>query len=180
VQQGVRLIQYRSKDKSLLLKRRDLHTLMTAVPQACLVVNDDGGLAQALDLGGHLGKEDGGLARARAHLGPQAIVGASCYNDLGHADHALAAGASYLAFGSVFASPTKPGASRAPFDLFSKARALFPDTPLVAIGGITPENAPLVLQAGADAIAVISAVFSAPDPCAVIDQFQETCHAFSV
>jgi thiamine-phosphate pyrophosphorylase len=89
------------------------------------------------------------------------LVGASCYDSLARARAAVAAGADYVAFGSVYASATKPGAVRAPLDLFRQARAL--GVPLVAIGGITLENAREVIAAGADCVAVISDVFDAPD-----------------
>ena len=83
----------------------------------------------------------------------------------------MAAGADYVAFGSVFPSATKPGAVRAPLSLFAQAKTL--GVPLVAIGGITPQNAAAVLQAGADALAVISALFDAPDICARAHEFMQ-------
>ena len=93
--------------------------------------------------------------------GGERILGASCYNDLGLARAAVAAGADYVAFGSVFASPTKPNAGRAPLALFREAKAL--GVPVAAIGGITLDNAPQVIAAGADLLAVISDLFDAPD-----------------
>ena len=108
----------------------------------------------------HLGREDGALAAARARLGGK-LLGASCYASLAAARAAAAAGADYVAFGSVFASPTKPSAVRAPHALFADARPL--GLPLVAIGGITLENASQLLEAGADALAVIGDLFDAPD-----------------
>jgi len=108
----------------------------------------------------HLGREDGDLRAARARLRGR-ILGASCYNDLALARAAAAAGADYIAFGSVFASPTKPGAVRAPLELFRDARAL--GVPLAAIGGITLASAPHLIAAGADLLAVISDLFDAPD-----------------
>jgi thiamine-phosphate pyrophosphorylase len=80
---------------------------------------------------------------------------------LSAAQAAVRAGADYVAFGSVFASPTKPGAARAPLSLFGSARTL--GVPLAAIGGITLENAPQAIAAGADLLAVISDLFDAPD-----------------
>lgn len=179
LQKGVRAVQYRNKDKSPEEKLADLQALMALMPCQDLIVNDDIFLAQKLGLGVHLGKEDSDISKARALLGDQAIIGASCYNDLDQAKYALAAGVNYLAFGSVFPSPTKTEAVSAPLSIFAKAKTLFPDTPLVAIGGITPKNARLVLEAGADAIAVISAVFAAPDPYGAIDQFLEAIDVIS-
>lgn len=157
---GIAMLQYRRKARQDLREARALATLCRAsgVP---FVVNDD--VALALECGAHgvhLGREDGGLAAARGRLGGK-LLGASCYDSLAAARAAAAAGADYVAFGSMFASPTKPSAVRAPLALFADARAL--GVPLVAIGGITLENAPQVLGAGADALAVISDLFDAPD-----------------
>lgn len=133
--------------------------------QACraqgvaFIVNDDIELALAVDADGvHLGRDDGDLAAARARL-PGRILGASCYERPELAERAVAQGADYVAFGSVFASPTKPQAVRAPLALFARDYGVAK----VAIGGITLENAPQVLAAGADVLAVISDLFDAPD-----------------
>jgi thiamine-phosphate pyrophosphorylase len=126
-----------------------------------VVINDD--VALALEVGAdgaHLGRDDGDLALARKLLSRR-ILGASCYDDLGAAQAAVRAGADYVAFGSVFASPTKPAAVRAPLSLLGEARAL--GVPLAAIGGITLENASQALAAGADLLAVISDLFDASD-----------------
>jgi thiamine-phosphate pyrophosphorylase len=154
---GITLLQYRRRE-------RDLHEAREIVSlarryQVPVIVNDD--VEFALEVGAdgaHLGREDGELAVARKRLGGR-ILGASCYNDLALARQAVRAGADYVAFGSVFASPTKPGAVRAPLSLF---RQDFP-VPRCAIGGITLQNAPQVIAAGADLLAVISDVFEAPD-----------------
>lgn len=125
------------------------------------IVNDDPELARQTGADGvHLGRADGSLAAARRCL-PGKLIGASCHDSLAAARDAIAAGADYVAFGSVYASRTKPGAVRAPLALFHEARVL--GVPLVAIGGIDADNAAEVIQAGADAIAVISALFDAPD-----------------
>ena len=156
---GIALLQYRNKLRdraqaaAIVRMARDYH-----VP---VIVNDDVELALELDAAGaHLGRDDGDLGAARKRLGAR-ILGASCYNELERARAAVQAGADYVAFGSVFASPTKPGAPRAPLSLFSEARTL--GVPLAAIGGITLENAPQLVAAGADLIAVISDLFDAPD-----------------
>ena len=158
---GVALLQYRnkiiSKDKRLL-QARELAPLARGygVP---FIVNDDVEIAASVAANGvHLGKEDGDLATARAKL-PGKILGASCYADLEAAKAAIRAGANYVAFGSVFPSPTKPSAVRAPLSLFQSKLGV----PLCAIGGITLGNAPQLIAAGADLLAVISDLFDAPD-----------------
>lgn len=163
LQGGVAALQYRNKlagPAQRMLEAKALASLCRrhGVP---FIVNDDAHLALELDAAGaHLGREDGDLPAARTLLGAR-LLGASCYDSLDAARAAVAAGTDYVAFGSVFPSPTKPGAARAPLALFSQARAL--GVPLVAIGGITLENAPEVIRAGADCVAVISALFDAPD-----------------
>lgn len=138
---------------------------MCADSGVTFIVNDDVQLAHALGADGvHLGEHDSAIADARRLLGDGAIIGASCYDDLARARCAVTAGATYVAFGACFASPTKPAARRASLDLFRQANDL--RVPRVAIGGITPDNARSVVAAGADLIAVISGVFDAPDPVA--------------
>lgn len=156
---GIALLQYRRKsgtrDEAEQIAR------LAREYRVPLIVNDDVELALALDAAGaHLGRDDGDLGPARKRLGGK-ILGASCYDQLPLARAAVAAGANYVAFGSVFASPTKPGAVRAPLTLFREARAL--GVPLCAIGGITLANAPQLVAAGADLLAVISDLFDAPD-----------------
>lgn len=156
---GIKLLQLRYKGDA-----NQRHTLATHLlaachqHQACLIINDD--LELAIDInahGVHLGQQDASLAQARARLRPHQILGASCYNRLDLAQAAVTAGADYVAFGSVFASPTKPQAVHAPLDLFTQAQQL--NVPCVAIGGITLQNAATVFQAGAHAVAVISDLF---------------------
>jgi thiamine-phosphate pyrophosphorylase len=156
---GIALLQYRRKRGDAAEAARVASLAREfGVP---LIVNDD--LALALEIGAagaHLGREDGELAAARRRLTGK-ILGASCYDDLARARAAVAAGADYVAFGAVFPSPTKPQAPRAPLGLFREAKAL--GVPLAAIGGITLENAPALLAAGADLLAVITDLFDAPD-----------------
>lgn len=162
---GARLLQYRNKTASAalrLLQARALHALARehSVP---LIVNDHLDLATAVDAAGlHLGREDGSLGEARARLGPEKLLGVSCYNRLENALDAAHAGANYVAFGSFFPSTVKPGAPQAPLALLGEARRRF-SLPVVAIGGVTLDNAPQLIAAGADAVAVISALFGAPD-----------------
>ena len=131
------------------------------------IVNDDATLAADLGADGvHLGEDDGDLAAARAALGPQAIIGASCYDELDLARRAVAAGASYVAFGAFFPTRSKVTTRRATPALLGEAAAL--GVPRVAIGGITPANAGALVAAGADLVAVIGGVFDAPDPRAAV------------
>lgn len=159
LQGGVALLQYRRKPSDPAEAARI--AAMAREFGVPLIVNDDVALALQLDAAGaHLGRDDGDLAGARRRLQGR-ILGASCYNELARARRAVAAGADYVAFGSVFPSPTKPHAVRAPLSLFSEAKVL--GVPLAGIGGITLENAPAVIAAGADLLAVISDLFDAPD-----------------
>jgi thiamine-phosphate pyrophosphorylase len=157
---GISMLQYRRKSAQDVREASDLAALCRR-SGAPFIVNDDLALALACGADGlHLGRDDGDIAAARAKLGKR-LLGVSCYDSLDAARAAAAAGADYVAFGSVFSSPTKPSAVRAPHGLFAEARAL--GIPLVAIGGISLENAPLLLRAGADALAVLSDLFDAPD-----------------
>jgi thiamine-phosphate pyrophosphorylase len=158
---GIVALQYRRKKRASLEEARALARMCRA-GKAWFILNDDVAFPADAD-GVHLGRDDGDLAAARAKL-PEKILGASCYDSLDAARSAVAAGADYVAFGSVFASTTKPGAVRAPLSLFGEAKRL--GVPLVAIGGITVENAPALLEAGADALAVVSDLFDAPDVAA--------------
>jgi len=127
-------------------------------------VNDDVDLALAIDAAGvHIGRGDGDPVTVRARLGPDRLLGVSCYDDAERARSMLGI-ADHIGFGSVFASPTKPQAVRAPMSLFGVARAL--GLPAVAIGGIDRTNAHLPIEAGAHAVAVISDLFATPDPSA--------------
>lgn len=158
------LLQYRNKQAGSALELEQASALRALCRQADvpLIVNDDPALARTVSAEGvHLGRDDGDIATARAAM-PDIILGVSCYDDIGRARRAAAAGASYLAFGAFFASPSKPHATRAMPELLAQARSL--GLPRVAIGGITPDNARFLIEAGADLIAVISGVFDAGDP----------------
>jgi thiamine-phosphate pyrophosphorylase len=162
---GARIVQYRNKSANARLRLEQGAELLALCRKAgaLLIVNDDLDLALAIGADGlHLGRGDTALAAARAKLGEGRLLGASCYDSLDLALAARSSGADYVAFGSAFPSATKPGATRAPLGLYREAKALL-DSPIVAIGGITPENARTVIEAGADAIAVIGALFGAPD-----------------
>ena len=162
---GVRLVQYRNKHATPSLRRAQAAELLRPCRGhgARLIINDDLGLALELGADGvHLGRDDGDLRKARAALGPERILGVSCYDDLAAAAAAAAAGADYLAFGSVFASGTKPLAPRASLDLLGEAKRRFA-LPIAAIGGITLANAGEAIAAGADMLAVITDLFDAMD-----------------
>lgn len=161
VSTGISILQYRAKGLSRDEMRRDLAKLMTATRLAdvALIVNDDVELAVEVEAAGaHVGKEDMDPRDARAILGPKAILGASIASPE-ELDALPWQVLSYAAIGPVFESLTKPELAAVGLDALrtAKARAKIP---LVAIGGITVENAPMVLEAGADGVAVVSAVLS--------------------
>ena len=167
LQAGAAWLQYRNKAAGRDLRAQQARALQPLCRRhgVALIINDDWRLAAAIGAdGAHLGQEDGELAAARDALDAGAILGASCYDSLELARAACAAGASYVAFGAFFPSPTKPHARRASTQLLRDSAAL--GVPRVAIGGITPDNAKPLIDAGADLLAVISGVFDAPDPAA--------------
>jgi thiamine-phosphate pyrophosphorylase len=162
---GVKLLQYRDKTEEHARRSREAAALaeLCAKHGALLIINDDLELARTSGADGvHLGAADADAAVARSWLGEQAIIGVSCYADLARAQRAAAAGADYLAFGSVQPSATKPAAPQAPLSVFTEARQLA--RPLCAIGGIEPKHVAALRTAGADMLAVISGVFGAKDP----------------
>ena len=136
-----------------------------------LIINDSVKLCLTLDADGvHIGADDGNIAEVRARVGEHKILGASCYNRYDLALQAQQQGATYVAFGACFASTTKPNAPVAGLDLFIRAKKDL-TLPIVAIGGITLHNAVQVINAGADAIAVINGIFAAPDITKSAQQF---------
>jgi thiamine-phosphate pyrophosphorylase len=162
---GCRLVQFRDKSSTMPERVERARALRQLTRQfgARLLINDDLALGMLVDADGlHLGRDDGHLAAARAILGPERILGASCYADFAAARAADAAGADYVAFGAVYPSPTKPGATAAPVDLFIQAENSLAAASC-AIGGITLDNAPPLIAAGAGMLAVITDLFSAPD-----------------
>jgi thiamine-phosphate pyrophosphorylase len=161
---GARLVQYRAKDAAPDLALEQARRLAAAcrASGAALIVNDSVELAIAADADGvHLGRDDMDIQKARAALGRR-IIGASCYDDPLRALAARNSGADYVAIGSVFQSTTKPNAARASLENLSAAKRIS-GLPLVAIGGINIDNASLAIEAGADMVAVIHALFGAPD-----------------
>ena len=162
---GVALLQYRDKTADSARRAFEARALreLCARFEIPFIVNDDVELALAAGADGvHLGEDDGDIAAARARLGAGAIIGVSCYDSPARARHLAAAGADYLAFGAFFPSPTKPNARRATPKMLREAKPL--GLPLVAIGGVTPDNARPLIDAGADFLAVISGIFAQADP----------------
>ena len=162
---GCRFVQYRDKTSAAPERVARAHALrrLTLDFNARLLINDDMALTFLVQADGiHLGRNDGNLAAARAILGPDRLLGASCYADFALARKAASAGADYVAFGAVFPSLTKPNAVSAAVDLFSQARTTL-TAARCAIGGITLDKAPGLIAAGADLLAVISDLFNAPD-----------------
>lgn len=162
---GAAVMQYRDKTRDAARRRAEAGALaaLCADRGVPLIINDDVDLAAAVGAAGvHLGADDVDVACARAQLGAAAIIGVSCYDSLERAQQMTLAGADYLAFGAFFPSPTKPQARRATPALLAAAKSL--GKPLVAIGGITPDNAQPLLAGGANFIAAVSGVFTAVDP----------------
>jgi thiamine-phosphate pyrophosphorylase len=163
---GCRILQYRNKTASDCHRQEQAVALrgLTRRFGALLIINDDVDLALFAEADGvHLGEDDGELAAARARLGDDALLGASCYQSLELAERAARAGADYLAFGSFFASPTKPLARRAEPALLAAVKQET-GLPVCAIGGITLDNAGPLVNAGADLLAVISGLYAATNP----------------
>ena len=161
---GAAAVQYRAKNlpEDIRLAQATHLAGICRAAGVALIVNDSAQLARAVGADGiHLGRDDGEVAHARRLLG-RSLVGVSCYDAIDRVRAAAAAGADYVAIGSVFPSSTKPGAVRAPLALLAEARRAS-GLPVVAIGGITAANAVEAIAAGADMVAVISAVFDARD-----------------
>jgi len=175
---GVKWVQYRNKIAPAPLRRAQAAELLRVCRAhgAKLIVNDDVWLAVEIGAdGAHLGRDDipgGSLTTAREALGPHRILGVSCYDDLARAEVAVDAGADYIAVGSVFASVSKPQATRASLATLAEAKKRF-RVPVAAIGGITVKNAPQVLDAGADMLAVLSDLFDAMDIGKQAEKFQK-------
>jgi thiamine-phosphate pyrophosphorylase len=170
---GARVLQYRNKSADAVLRAEQAGELrrLTHEFSVSLIINDDAALAQQADADGvHLGSADGSLTDARALLGSDKIIGVSCYNRPELARAAVRQGADYVAFGAFFASGVKPDAVKADVVLLQTARREL-SVPIVAIGGITRQNGKALIEAGADALAVISALWNAPDIEAAAREF---------
>lgn len=156
---GAVVVQYRDKQP------KDADQLASRLLKLCqhykvpLLINDDVDLALRVGADGvHIGRDDGDIKRARQRLGEQAIIGVSCYDSVDHAQHAQNQGATYVAFGRFFPSSSKPLALPANIETLRMAKQVL-TIPIVAIGGILPENGSLLLEAGADLLAVIGGLF---------------------
>lgn len=170
---GMRILQLRNKVASPALREAQASALRTLTREfgCALIINDDARLAAAVDAdGAHLGAEDGSIREARALLGPGKLLGATCYGSLDIARKALADGADHIAFGGFFQSSVKPGNPQRPLSLLTDAKREF-KVPVVAIGGITQATTPQLVAAGADAVAVITALFGAPDVAKAAREF---------
>lgn len=172
---GIRLLQYRDKSDETERRKQEATELRRLCRQHdCLfIVNDDPALALAVEADGvHLGQGDTQLAAARRQLGAQHLIGVSCNNQLEWALAAQSQGADYVAFGRFFASVTKPDAPQAGLSLLEAARRQI-HLPIAAIGGITPDNAAKLYDAGADMLAVINGIFGQPDIEAATRRLQQ-------
>lgn len=161
---GVALFQYRNKTEDQKNKRALAIELQSLCQQykTPFIVNDDLKLAKEIAADGiHLGQHDTDIDTARGVLGDK-IIGISCYNDFNRAVIAEQSGADYIAFGSFFPSATKPGAAKANIELIIKSKEKF-NIPVVAIGGITPENGKQLINAKVDFLAVINGIYSTDD-----------------
>ena len=162
---GMTVLQYRDKsdDQAKRLRQAGALKVLCHQHQALLIINDDVELAAAVEADGvHVGQSDASVTEARNRLGDYAIIGVTCGGSTELAQLAVNAGADYIAFGKFFDSHTKPDAKTAPVSVLTQAKERF-DVPVVAIGGITVDNASQIIEAGADMIAVVNNLFAAPD-----------------
>ena len=170
---GAVVVQYRDKQSDRIRRVERAGALMAVchAHHVPLIINDDVELAIAVEADGvHIGKDDASLESVRYSLGPQAIIGVSCYGSEARAIAAVEGGADYVALGSFFSSKTKPQAMRCPKNVLVEVTAKV-NIPVVAIGGITSDNAAELVSSGADLIAVINGVFSATDVYASAQKF---------
>ncbi|WP_139557723.1 thiamine phosphate synthase [Methylotetracoccus oryzae] len=164
LQGGAAVVQLREKLPSERARKAALLRSICREFNVPLIINDDAELAASIGADGvHLGREDVSIMEARALLGARSIIGISCYDSLARAEHAATQGADYVAFGRFFSSVTKPLASPARLDTLLAARSRLA-IPIVAIGGITKRNGGELIEAGADLLAVVDAVFGENDP----------------
>lgn len=172
---GTKIIQYRDKSSDLKKRVEQASALNTLCKQhkAILLINDDAGLAAGIGAAGvHLGQSDGAVTEAREMLGPDAIIGVTCHDSIQLAEKAVAEGADYVAFGAFFPSKTKPDAKPAPMSLLQEAKQKV-QLPIVAIGGISVDNADQIISAGADMVAVIHALYAQGNIKATAKQFHQ-------
>ncbi len=163
---GAKVLQYRFKSPPLKGGRGDV-LLAKKLLELChahnvpLLINDNVKLAETIGADGvHLGKDDSSISEARQRLGESAIIGVSCYNSIERAITAEKEGANYVAFGRFFTSNSKPLAAPAEIGTLTAAKKVL-TLPIVAIGGILPENGAMLIDAGADLLAVIGSLATA-------------------
>lgn len=171
---GARVVQYRDDTGGHHRRRTEATDLrqLCHTHGALLIIDADVALAKDVAADGvHLGPDNAEPGAVRHEMGADAIIGVSCLASLERARAAVAAGASYVSFGAFFRSPTKPLAGHAPLDLLRQTAAL--GIPRVAIGGITPDNGRLLIDAGVDFIAAVSAIFGATDVRAAAQRFTD-------
>ena len=171
---GVSLFQYRNKSSNQHKKKKLAQELQSLCHQynTPFIVNDDVSLARDISADGvHLGKDDDDISLARKTLGSR-IIGISCYNDINRAIEAEKADADYIAFGAFFPSVTKPDAKHADVELVTQAKSQL-SIPVVAIGGITPENGKQLVDANIDYLAVISGLYSASDTIGATQSYND-------
>ncbi|UZR27745.1 thiamine phosphate synthase [Methylococcus mesophilus] len=176
---GAAVLQYRPKSGSAKDHLAEGSRLLGVCRAAGvpLIINDSPRLVAEIGADGvHLGRDDGGVAAARSLIGAQAIVGVSCYDSLDRALRAEAEGAAYVAFGAFFPSATKPGAPRARLETLREAKIRL-SVPIVAIGGLDAANASQVVDAGADLVAVVEAVFGASDVARAASELRGLVHS---
>jgi len=175
---GAQVVQYRAKLIPEPLRREQAEVIadFCRAHNALFIVNDSISLARAVHADGiHVGQQDVDIPMARAALGPRTLIGVSCYDDMTRARNAVSLGADYVAFGSFYPSVTKPLAVRASLELLQIAASEL-KLPVVAIGGINEDNAGALISAGANAIAVLAALFDAPDIEAQARRFASLFH----
>lgn len=171
---GACAIQYRGKQADAATRRNEAQALRETCRRLSVpfIVNDDITLARAIQADGvHVGRDDPDFRTLREKLGERPIIGVSCYASVDRALTAQACGASYVAFGRFFSSATKPHASPCPLSVLSEAKRGL-TIPIVAIGGITPENGVRLIEAGADVLAVIGGIFDQPEPLKAAQRYQ--------
>jgi thiamine-phosphate pyrophosphorylase len=163
IEGGAFMVQYRSKIQDIEVKMQQCAAILRLCREYDVpcIVNDDVDMCRTLNADGvHLGEKDDNIAEVRRILGEDAIIGSSCYEQLDRAKSAQKEGASYVAFGAMFPTSTKPNAPRATLALLKEAKRDI-QIPIVAIGGITVNNAHDVIKTGIDAIAVITSLYDA-------------------
>ena len=170
---GARLVQYRNKTAEAELRLDQAQTLLNLCREhnVPLIINDHLDLAIAVGADGiHLGQDDIPVATARYRLGPEKIIGVSCYNHMERATEAEKQGVDYVAFGAFFVSPTKPNTVTAPMSLLRQSRQML-HVPVVAIGGITLPHVADLIRHGADVIAASSSLFGVLDTQSAAENF---------